>query len=254
MNIIINDFNIYYEKIGSGKENIIILPGWGNTRPTFNLMIDALKKYYNVYILDYPGFGNSSFPNRNLTIYDYAELMQNFINILDIKDPIVITHSFGTRIALILNAKLKIKFKKLIIIDGAGIKKKKCILLKSKQFLYKLLKKLSIIFPKKFKKLYLKKVVNIFGSADYKSLNDNMKKTFSNIVSEDLSYLLKNISSETLLIWGEKDCDTPLKDGIKMNNSIVDSGLIIIKNGTHFSYLDVPFYVNNIIIEFVHFQ
>ncbi len=254
MNIIINDFNIYYEKIGSGKENIIILPGWGNTRPTFNLMIDALKKYYNVYILDYPGFGNSSFPNRNLTIYDYAELMQNFINILDIKDPIVITHSFGTRIALILNAKLKIKFKKLIIIDGAGIKKKKCILLKSKQFLYKLLKKLSIIFPKKFKKLYLKKLVNIFGSADYKSLNDNMKKTFSNIVSEDLSYLLKNISSETLLIWGEKDCDTPLKDGIKMNNSIVDSGLIIIKNGTHFSYLDVPFYVNNIIIEFVHFQ
>lgn len=254
MNIIINDFNIYYEKIGSGKENIIILPGWGNTRPTFNLMIDALKKYYNVYILDYPGFGNSSFPNRNLTIYDYAELMQNFINILDIKDPIVITHSFGTRIALILNAKLKIKFKKLIIIDGAGIKKKKCILLKSKQFLYKLLKKLSIIFPKKFKKLYLKKLVNIFGSADYKSLNDNMKKTFSNIVSEDLSYLLKDISSETLLIWGEKDCDTPLKDGIKMNNSIVDSGLIIIKNGTHFSYLDVPFYVNNIIIEFVHFQ
>ena len=254
MNIIINDFNIYYEKIGSGKENIIILPGWGNTRPTFNLMIDALKKYYNVYILDYPGFGNSSFPNRNLTIYDYAELMQNFINILDIKDPIVITHSFGTRIALILNAKLKIKFKKLIIIDGAGIKKKKCILLKSKQFLYKLLKKLSIIFPKKFKKMYLKKLVNIFGSADYKSLNDNMKKTFSNIVSEDLSYLLKNISSETLLIWGEKDCDTPLKDGIKMNNSIVDSGLIIIKNGTHFSYLDVPFYVNNIIIEFVHFQ
>lgn len=254
MNIIINDFNIYYEKIGSGKENIIILPGWGNTRPTFNLMIDALKKYYNVYILDYPGFGNSSFPNRNLTIYDYAELIQNFINILDIKDPIVITHSFGTRIALILNAKLKIKFKKLIIIDGAGIKKKKCILLKSKQFLYKLLKKLSIIFPKKFKKLYLKKLVNIFGSADYKSLNDNMKKTFSNIVSEDLSYLLKDISSETLLIWGEKDCDTPLKDGIKMNNSIVDSGLIIIKNGTHFSYLDVPFYVNNIIIEFVHFQ
>ncbi len=254
MNIIINDFNIYYEKIGSGKENIIILPGWGNTRPTFNLMINALKKYYNVYILDYPGFGNSSFPNRNLTIYDYAELIQNFINILDIKEPIVITHSFGTRIALILNAKLKIKFKKLIIIDGAGIKKKKCILLKGKQFLYKLLKKLSIIFPKKFKKLYLKKLVNIFGSADYKSLNDNMKKTFSNIVSEDLSYLLKNISSETLLIWGEKDCDTPLKDGIKMNNSIVDSGLIIIKNGTHFSYLDVPFYVNNIIIEFVHFQ
>ena len=58
--------------------------------------------------------------------------------------------------------------------------------------------------------------------------------------------------SETLLIWGEKDYDTPLCDAIKMNSIIADSGLIIIKNGTHFSYLDAPFYINKIIIEFIN--
>lgn len=252
MNIIINDFNIYYEKIGSGKENIIILPGWGNTRPTFEYMIGSLKNNYTIYIIDYPGFGNSSFPNRDLTIYDYADLMKNFINILNIKNPIIITHSFGTRIALILNSKLKIKFKKLIIIDGAGIKKKRNIFFKVKQISYKLLKKIGNILPKKIKNLYIKKLINIFGSEDYKSLNDNMKKTFSNIVNEDLSYLLKDVKSETLLIWGEKDYDTPLCDAIKMNSIIADSGLIIIKNGTHFSYLDAPFYINKIIIEFIN--
>lgn len=252
MNIIINDFNIYYEKFGTGKENIIILPGWGNTRPTFEYMIGSLKNNYTIYIIDYPGFGNSSFPNRDLTIYDYADLMKNFINILNIKNPIIITHSFGTRIALILNSKLKIKFKKLIIIDGAGIKKKRNIFFKVKQISYKLLKKIGNILPKKIKNLYIKKLINIFGSEDYKSLNDNMKKTFSNIVNEDLSYLLKDVKSETLLIWGEKDYDTPLCDAIKMNSIIADSGLIIIKNGTHFSYLDAPFYINKIIIEFIN--
>ena len=252
MNIIINDFNIYYEKIGTGKENIIILPGWGNTRPTFEYMIGSLKNNYTIYIIDYPGFGNSSFPNRDLTIYDYADLMKNFINILNIKNPIIITHSFGTRIALILNSKLKIKFKKLIIIDGAGIEKKRNIFFKVKQISYKLLKKIGNILPKKIKNLYIKKLINIFGSEDYKSLNDNMKKTFSNIVNEDLSYLLKDVKSETLLIWGEKDYDTPLCDAIKMNSIIADSGLIIIKNGTHFSYLDAPFYINKIIIEFIN--
>ena len=252
MNIIINDFNIYYEKIGTGKENIIILPGWGNTRPTFEYMIGSLKNNYTIYIIDYPGFGNSSFPNRDLTIYDYADLMKNFINILNIKNPIIITHSFGTRIALILNSKLKIKFKKLIIIDGAGIKKKRNIFFKVKQISYKLLKKIGNILPKKIKNLYIKKLINIFGSEDYKSLNDNMKKTFSNIVNEDLSYLLKDVKSETLLIWDEKDYDTPLCDAIKMNSIIADSGLIIIKNGTHFSYLDAPFYINKIIIEFIN--
>ena len=252
MNIIINDFNIYYEKIGTGKENIIILPGWGNTRPTFEYMIGSLKNNYTIYIIDYPGFGNSSFPNRDLTIYDYADLMKNFINILNIKNPIIITHSFGTRIALILNSKKKIKFKKLIIINEAGIKKKRNIFFKVKQISYKLLKKIGNILPKKIKNLYIKKLINIFGSEDYKSLNDNMKKTFSNIVNEDLSYLLKDVKSETLLIWGEKDYDTPLCDAIKMNSIIADSGLIIIKNGTHFSYLDAPFYINKIIIEFIN--
>ena len=242
MNIIINDFNI----------TEVTNMSWGNTRPTFEYMIGSLKNNYTIYIIDYPGFGNSSFPNRDLTIYDYADLMKIFINILNIKNPIIITHSFGTRIALILNSKLKIKFKKLIIIDGAGIKKKRNIFFKVKQISYKLLKKIGNILPKKIKNLYIKKLINIFGSEDYKSLNDNMKKTFSNIVNEDLSYLLKDVKSETLLIWGEKDYDTPLCDAIKMNSIIADSGLIIIKNGTHFSYLDAPFYINKIIIEFIN--
>ena len=31
---------IYYEKYGNKKDVIIILPGWGFTRPTFNYLID----------------------------------------------------------------------------------------------------------------------------------------------------------------------------------------------------------------------
>lgn len=78
-----------------------------------------------------------------------------------------------------------------------------------------------------------------------------MKKTFSNIVNEDLTPLLKQMETETLLIWGEKDKDTPLKDGITMNKLIKNSGLITIKNGTHFIYLNMPHYINTIILEFI---
>ena len=70
MKIIIKDFNIHYEKFGNGEKNILILPGWGNTRPTFKWMIESLKNNYNVYILDYPGFGEIS----------GMELMDNLYN------------------------------------------------------------------------------------------------------------------------------------------------------------------------------
>lgn len=251
MNITIDDFNLYCEKLGTGKKEILILPGWGDTRKTFNYMIECLKKKYTIYIIDYPGFGNSPFPKKDLTVYDYAKLITNFLEHLEIKHPIIIAHSFGARIAIILETLMNIKIEKLIIMGGAGIKPKKKISKTIKQYTYKLLKKLTNILPKKARKKYLNILINIFGSKDYKSISNNMKKTFSNIVNEDLTPLLKQIETETLLIWGEKDKDTPLKDGITMNKLIKNSGLITIKNGTHFIYLNMPHYINTIILEFL---
>ena len=251
MNININDFNIYYEKHGNKKKEIVILPGWGDTRKTFSNMIETLKTNYTIYILDYPGFGKSSFPKRDLTIYDYAKLITDLLTRLKIKNPIIITHSFGTRIAILLSTVLNTNIEKLIIIDGAGIKRRKNIKNILRKYTYKILKKLKIFIPKRKRKKYLDKLISIFGSTDYKNLNENMRKTFSNIVEEDLSSYLKDINEETLIIWGENDLDTPLKDGIKMNKEIKDSGLIIIKKGSHFSYLDFPYYVNKIILEFL---
>lgn len=78
-----------------------------------------------------------------------------------------------------------------------------------------------------------------------------MHKTFINIINEDLTKYLKYIPSETLLIWGEKDIDTPLKDAYKINSLIKDSALIIYPNASHYSYLDYPILTNNIITEFI---
>ena len=251
MKFLINDFEIYYEKYGTGKTTILILPGWGETRETFNNMINYLKPHFTIYILDYPGFGNSKFPNRDLTIDDYANLIKDFIKTLNIESPIVIAHSFGGRITALLSGKHKIKFKKLILMDVAGIKHKKTIKQKTRQFIYKFLKKLKLFIPKKFKNNYINKLINMFGSSDFKNLNSNIRKSFINVINEDLSLYYKNIKCDTLILWGEYDLDTPIKDAYQIHNNIKDSGLVIIKNTTHFPYLQNPLYVKIIILEFL---
>ena len=65
-----------------------------------------------------------------------------------------------------------------------------------------------------------------------------MKKVFKNVVNEDLTPYLKNINAPTLLIWGELDNDTPLKDAQKMEQLINNAGLVVIKGAGHFSYLN----------------
>jgi len=76
-----------------------------------------------------------------------------------------------------------------------------------------------------------------------------MKITFKNIVNEDLKPYLKNIKSRTLLIWGDKDDATPVKDAYIMNKYIKDSELIVLEGATHFSYLEHINLVNQIILE-----
>lgn len=241
-------YKIFYNKYGNSKDTILILPGWGDTRKTFKYIIDYFKDKYTIYIIDYPGFGNSPFINKELTIYDYALIIKSFIEQEKIINPIIIAHSFGGRITSILAGYYKLDIEKIILIDVAGIKRKKSIKVYLKEKIYKVLKFFTNIFPYEIKQKVRKKLLNIFASADYKSIPLNMHKTFKNIINEDLRNYYAQIEKETLIIWGEKDLDTPLKDAYLLNKLINNSGLIIYKNKTHFSYLE-EIYKTNIIIE-----
>jgi len=241
-------FNIYYEKHGNGKQNIIILPGWGNNRETFNYLINNLKEVFTIYIFDYPGFGNTLFPKHDLTIYDYAQVINDFLDDKNINKPIIIGHSFGGRLIILLASIHKKHFSKIIFIDSAGIKNfslKKTF----RKYLYKFLKKLKFLFKDKNK--YLNKLLSIFGSTDFKNINPEMQKTFINIVNTNLIKYIKDIKDETLIIWGINDQETPYKDAIKFNKLIKNSYLIPISNSGHFPYLDYPLHIYNIIYEYL---
>lgn len=244
-----NNITIYYEKYGTKGKDILILPGWGNTSKTFYNIINHLKENNTVYIIDYPSFGKSPIPKKNLTIYNYADLIRNFLIQKNITSPIIIAHSFGGRITTLLAGYYKIKIDKLILIDIASIKPKKTIKQLIKEKTYKLLKKIVNYLPNK--QILNQKLINIFASTDYKNLPKSMQQTFKNIVNEDLTRYLKEIDTETLIIWGEKDLDTPLSDAKKINKLIKNSALIVYPNTTHYSYLQYPTLTNNIIYEFI---
>ena len=152
MTITYQDLTMYYEVYGNKDKTILILPGWGETRNTFMDMIHILQLEYTVYIVDYPGFGNSPFPDRELTMMDYAQLIAYFIQTLQLKELYIIAHSFGGRIAILLSSQLAIYLPKLVLIDSAGIKPKRTLKSRLKTKIYKTLQKLSNLLPTKWRK------------------------------------------------------------------------------------------------------
>ena len=66
-------------------------------------------------------------------------------------------------------------------------------------------------------------------------------------VNEDLTELLPMIKQDTLLIWGDKDTATPIRDAKIMEEKIPNSGLVILEGAGHFSFLEQPMMFQKII-------
>ncbi|MBQ8043924.1 MAG: alpha/beta hydrolase [Clostridia bacterium] len=240
MNINIQGHNINYEIHGEQNDkHILILHGWGANIASFAPVTKQLSVKFKVHILDLPGFGESDEPKGTFFVEDYANIVLEFIQKLNIEKPVLIGHSFGGRIIMKLVGKLGFEPDKIIFVDSAGIKPKRGLDYYFKVYSYKLAKKtINLIFSKEKATKLIADMRNKKGSTDYNNASENLKKTFINVVNEDLRHHLPNIKVPTLLIWGEKDMDTPLRDAKIIERLVPDAGLVVFKGAGHYSYLE----------------
>ena len=223
------EFNgLNYIEAGQGKP-ILLLHGWGANVDVWHSIMQEFSLEYHVYALDLYGFGKSREPSENFTIYDYARVVDDFITKIIGKPVILVGHSFGGRIGLILGDSKNVDA--LVLVDSAGIKPR-----------FNLKKYIKVRCYKKLKQKVQQGVADggkleKFGSSDYKNLSKTMRQVFVNVVNEDLTKLAKNVSKLTLLLWGRKDKETPSYMARKLRRNIKNSRLVYL-NGGHFSFLD----------------
>lgn len=238
----VNEVRLYYQQAGKGK-NILLLHGWGIDSSFFKPIYEELSKDYCVTALDLPAHGKSVKPPEPWGVKEYAKLVTDFMDQLNLVNCTIVGHSNGGRIGVYIASQWPEYVHKLVITGGAGIKKpasqeqskrNKCY--SRKKNIYQWMKSVKIFgsLPDRLaEKLRMK-----YGSADYVALDPDMRATFIRIISEDLTPLLAQIKAPTLLIWGDKDEETPLWMGEKMKQEIPDSGLIVFENGSHYAYLE----------------
>jgi len=249
MYIDVDGIKISYRDEGKG-ENVLLLHGWGGSIQTMLPINNILKNRFRVITVDLPGFGKSDTPKVPWNSYNYAECIYKFIDKLGIKELILFGHSHGGRISIILASKYNI-VKKLILIDSAGIIPKRSLKYYIKVYWFKFLKKTYLLLPGSNKEEKLEKFYKRYGSRDYRDSEGVMRQTMVKVVNDNLLKLLPLIKAPTLLIWGEKDEDTPLYMGELMEKLIPDSGLVVLKGAGHYSYVDSYEQFRAIINEFL---
>ena len=144
MNININGYNINYEVAGEGKP-VVLVHGWLTSLETMRPLQNHLSKYFKVYNLDVIGFGKSDLPNKPLNTEDFSNFLNDFLNALNIENPILIGHSNGGRMIINLAGRNLRKINKIVLIDSAGIVPKRKPKYYIKVYTFKAIKNISII-------------------------------------------------------------------------------------------------------------
>lgn len=231
---------IRYDVTGDGPRAVIVMHGWGCKASTVDLLARAASGTgTTVYNLDLPGFGASSEPEEVWGVEQYTALIEEFAKKNSIKKPILIGHSFGGRLAIVFASRNEVE--KLILVDAAGIKPRRSLKYYFKVYSFKTGKRL---LPLLLGKNRAAKIIESWrgkaGSSDYAQASARMRAIMSRVVNEDLISLLPEIKAPTLLIWGEKDTATPLRDARTMERLIPDAGIVSYPEAGHYSFLDRP--------------
>ncbi len=235
MKVTIDNITTNYLQVGEGRD-IVVLHGWGCEIKTVMPIVDLLKHCFRVTTLDLPGFGETDSPMEPWDSYDYEAFTYAFIKQLGIKKTSLIGHSHGGRISILLAANYPEIVDKVVLIDSAGLIPKRRLKYYFKVYSFKIAKKCYRLVNRK--QDALDKFYRRFGSEDYQNASGVMRQTMVKVVNDTLLSHLKQIQSPTLLIWGENDDATPLYMAKHMEKEIQDSGLVVIKNAGHYSYLD----------------
>ena len=239
--------NVNYEIFSDDKNNenkpLLILHGWMAKIEAMAPIYMHFQKTRKVIVLDFPGQGGKSDTLKEVWgVPEYGEMVKALMEALNINGCDVIGHSFGGRVIIYLSSKYKELFNKIVLTDAAGVKPKRSIKKFLKIYSYKIAKFfMKLVTPKDKYEQKLAEMRKKRGSSDYAMLNsDIMRGTFNKVINLDLTNKLKEINQSTLLVWGEKDTDTPLYMAKIMEKNIKDSGIVVLENAGHFSYLDNP--------------
>lgn len=210
---------------------ILILHGWGSCAKNWQRVKELLEsRGYRVFVPDLPGFGENPPLSKVWTIDDYVAWVKAFADKNNLSQFFLLGHSFGGATAIQYAIKYPQDVEKLFLVAPSYLRRKtsKIIVFAVIAKIFKIFSFLPFytIFRKAFYKFIIRK-------SDYPHATGVLKESYLKIIKEDLSSVVSSIRNQTIIIWGDKDDTTPIKNAYLLNEKVKGSKLVIIEGEDH---------------------
>lgn len=220
---------------------VLALHGWARSRADFWPLAqqlarrDVSRQGYAIHALDLPGFGGTGLPPGTWGVADYARFVLAYLDAQGLDRVHLLGHSFGGRIGLVLGAAHAERLDKLVLINSAGVKNPenpaRLALAKAAKAV------LTLPGLRAFYEPLRRRYYQGIGATDYLEAGA-LQETFVRVIEEDLLPYAARVARPTLLLWGDRDEETPLWQGKLLEKTIPDAGLVVFEGAGHFSFLE----------------
>jgi pimeloyl-ACP methyl ester carboxylesterase len=94
-----------YDEVGSGSPPVLFVHGWACDRTYFAPQVAHFGRAHRTLAVDLRGHGESDKPRQDYTMADFADDLAWLCGQLEAEKPIVVGHSMGGTVALVLAAR-----------------------------------------------------------------------------------------------------------------------------------------------------
>jgi pimeloyl-ACP methyl ester carboxylesterase len=267
---------IAYTETGTGSKTLLFIHGLANFKGVWKSNIHELSKTHRCIAIDLPGNGHSSSGDYKYSMFFYAECVKQFIDKLNLSNVVLVGHSMGGQIALVLTLRYPHLIEKLVLVAASGLEYFSDLdqmminqSMQMSQLFYSNEQSLESAIHTSFynfDKLSInslikdaKEFIPIHSSGKWQKM---VKDSISAMLNEQVQQFLPTIKVPTLIIFGDNDAMIPNKllhasetvqtIAKKANALIENSEVVIIKNAGHFVQIEKSKEVNAAIAEFVN--
>jgi len=223
----VNGQPAHYFKAGNGPPVLLLHGGASDSRDWLDT-INGLAHYYTFYAPDLIGFGQNERSEEGYYLSDFSDFLLEFIDKLQLKDTVLVGHSFGARVCLDVAIQNHDKVGKLVLVDASGLGKVSWFgsaLLTVFWALRKLLRK-----PQPYPK-FLVREGDDFNHVDIDKLT--------------------RISTPTLIVWKRHDLYLPLSNARRAEKLIPNSRLEVLPGFGHAPHQQNSDMFNRVLLDFL---
>jgi pimeloyl-ACP methyl ester carboxylesterase len=242
----VSGFRIGYERRGDGPPLVLLHGGFGFDSRSWRPQLSALSDEFDVVAWDAPGCGRSSDPPASFRLPDYADVLAEFIDALELSRPHVLGLSFGGALALQLYERHPTLPRTLVLAGAyagwAGSLPPEEVTRRLASLDADMQQPRDVWIARYLPGMLTEAAppsmveeARVLMSAVHPVANQTMLRAMA---EADLRHVLGSVDVPTLLIYGDRDQRSPLAIGEALHVGIPRSTLVVLPGVGHLSSLE----------------